>query len=167
MTSEERKLFAELRETIRELRESNAEFKEGMVARLEATEKKVEQKHVPLVLEDKIVEAVEANISKALADSLTGYQSPLHQYALNVIKRYQDEIETIFNEVVAEGIKSPDFKQRVREVLLHKIAKTVSQGIDGTVDKTVNLMKQDQVFRSKLTLAINTVVGEYIHERKD
>ena len=42
MTSEERKLFAELRETIRELRESNAEFKEGMVARLEATEKKVE-----------------------------------------------------------------------------------------------------------------------------
>ena len=82
------------------------------------------------------------------------------------MSQYQAEIESVFNEVVAEGIRSPEFKLKVCEVLLNKIAKTVSAGIDGNIDKTVNLMKQDQVFRSKLTLAVNTLVDEYLHPKE-
>ena len=134
--------------------------------RIKSIDNKVEQKHIPLSLETECLNAVHASVSKAFTDALGGYNSPLQKYALNVVQKYQSSIEGVFDEVVKEAIKTDSFRERVREVLLHKIAKTMISGIDGSVDKTINQMKQDAIFRSRLTLCVNNLVEEFINPKK-
>ncbi len=165
MTTAEQKSINSLYTIVNELKIENATFRNGISSAVECLDKKVDQKFLPLSLEGEIVKAVNASISKSFTDALSGYNSPLQKYALNVVAKYQSSIEGVFDEVVCEAIKTDEFKQRVREVLLHKIAKTMISGIDGSVDKTVNQMKQDSIFRSRLTLAVNGLVEEFLQSK--
>lgn len=165
MTFKEEQAWKEVREIASNLRESFNTLKEQNEVRYKNMEFQVQQKHLPLSLEIEVQNAVHAAVTKAFTDALGGYNSPLQKYALNVVAKYQSSIESVFDEVVKEAIKTDEFKQRVREVLLHKIAKTMISGIDGSVDKTINQMKQDAVFRSRLTLSVNTLVDEFLNKK--
>jgi transposase-like protein len=162
MTNQEQKTVNDLYKIASDLKDSNAKLRDEVEQRVKAVESKVDQKHLPLSMEGEVVNAVHASISKAFNDALSGYNSPLQKYALNVVAKYQTSIESVFDDVVKEAIKTDEFKQRVREVLIHKIAKTMISGIDGSVDKTINQMKQDAVFRSRLTLSVNNLVNEFL-----
>ena len=166
MTTTEQRTVNDLYKIASDLRQSNEILRAELDQRIKTVENKVEQKHIPLSLEGEVVKAVNSAISKSFQDALGGYSSPLQKYALNVVAKYQASIECVFDEVVKEAIHTDEFKQRVREVLLHKIAKTMISGIDGSVDKTINQMKQDSVFRSRLTLAVNGLVDEFINQNK-
>jgi Fe2+ transport system protein B len=166
MTNTEQKTVNDLYKIASDLRDSNTKLRDEVERRVKEVENKVEQKHIPVNLEREVSNAVQASISKAFTDALGGYNSPLQKYALNVVAKYQSSIEGVFDEVVKEAIKTDEFKLRVREVLLHKIAKTMISGIDGSVDKTINQMKQDSVFRSRLTLSVNALVDEFITQNK-
>jgi Fe2+ transport system protein B len=162
MTSKEQQSIDSLHKAIQEFKNANDKFREDVKVLVEGMNKKVDEKHLPLSLEKQVHVSIEAALSKSLSDAMSGYNSPLLKYAHNVVAKYQTQIEKVFDEVVQEGIASAEFKERVREVLLHKIAKTIISGIDGSVDKTINLMKQDQVFRGRLTLAVNDLVQEFL-----
>lgn len=166
MTTTEQKSVNDLYVVASNLRDANKQLREEIELRLKSVEKQVEQKHLPISLEKEVTNAVTASIQKAFNDALGGYSSPLQKYALNVVAKYQSSIESVFDEVVKEAIKTDEFKSRVREVLLHKIAKTMISGIDGSVDKTINQMKQDAIFRSRLTLAVNNLVSEFLTQQK-
>lgn len=166
MTTKEEKVVADMYAMVREMSKANNDFRNEMELKVKSIEGKVEQKHLPITLESDIVQAIRGAILKTFTDSLGGYQSPLQKYALNVVQKYQTSIESLFDDVVSEAIKTDEFRQRVREVLLHKIAKTMISGIDGSVDKTVNQMKQDTIFRSRLTLAVNGLVEEFLTNSK-
>jgi Fe2+ transport system protein B len=162
MTTKEQQSIDSLHKAIQEFKNANDKFREDVKVLVEGMNKKVDEKHLPLSLEKQVHVSIEAALSKSLSDAMSGYNSPLLKYAHNVVAKYQTQIEKVFDEVVQEGIASAEFKERVREVLLHKIAKTIISGIDGSVDKTINLMKQDQVFRGRLTLAVNDLVQEFL-----
>lgn len=163
MTTAEQKIIQQVAELMQQIRVENNNFRNDIASQIQAINAKVDKKHLPLTLEQDVLSAVNGAIAKGMADALSNsYNSPLVQYAKNVVENYKGEIEAIFNKVVDEGIRTDEFKSRVREVLLNKIAKTVISGIDGSVDKTINLMKQDAVFRSKLTLAVNGVVNDFL-----
>lgn len=166
MTTKEEQSINRVYALLGEIRDANTKFREQVTLQVEAISRKVDEKHLPLNLEGQVFQAIEASMNKALSESLSGYNSPLAKYAQNVVAKYQGQIESIFDKVVQEGIGTPEFKERVREVLLHKIAKTMISGIDGSVDKTINLMKQDQVFRGRLTLAVNDLVQEFLNTKK-
>jgi hemoglobin-like flavoprotein len=166
MTTKEQQTIDSLYKVVNELRVENNRFREDITNQTQVLSDKIEKKHVPMDLENEIMDVVDKSLTKAMEAALTGYNSPLTKYAHNVVAKYQTEIEAVFNAVVSEGIKTEQFKERVREVLLHKIAKTIISGIDGSVDKTVNLMKQDAIFRSKLTLSVNTIVEEFLNQPK-
>lgn len=165
MTNTEQKTVNDLFKIASDLRDANTKLRDELELRVKAVEYKVEQKHLPLSLEEETIKAVHSSISKAFNDALGGYNSPLQKYALNVVNKYQSSIESVFDDVVKEAIKTDDFKVRVREVLLHKIAKTMISGIDGSVDKAINQMKQDAIFRSRLTLSVNNLVDEFIQKK--
>ncbi len=165
MTSSEQKSIDRFLTAVNGLMESNRQFQESVNLQIKAMDSKIESKHLPYSLEAEIVTSAQTAIGKSISEALGGYNSPLQKYASNVVSRYQGSIENIFDEIVKEGIQSPEFKIRVREVLLNKIAKTVVSGIDGSIDKTVNLMKQDAIFRSRLTLAVNTLVEEFLTQK--
>jgi len=167
MTNNEQKSIDNLCKVVQELRSENTKFREDVKIQVDAIAGKVEQKHIPVSLEDEIVSATKNAMSDAIKKALgDSYNSPLTKYANNVIAKYQTSIEGIFDKIIQEGIASDEFKVRVREVLLHKIAKTVISGIDGSVDKTINLMKQDAIFRSRLTLSVNGLVDEFLKQNK-
>lgn len=165
MTKSEEKTIQSLHEVLAAIRKENSEFRELLAARVNGLQDQVEKKHVPINLENEIMQAVDKSISKALAEAMTGYNSPLVKYAQNVVQKYQSQIEGIFSDVIQEAIQTDDFRQRVREVLLNKIAKTMIAGVDGSIDKTINLMKQDAIFRSRLTLSVNGLVDEFLNQK--
>lgn len=166
MTKKEEQAVNRVFTLISEMREENKRFREDTASQVNILSDKVEKKHLPVMLEDEIMKIVDTSLSKALSEALTGYSSPLTKFASNVVSKYQTEIESIFSQVVGEAIKTDEFKLRVREVLLNKIAKTMISGIDGSIDKTINLMKQDQVFRSRLVLSVNMLVDEFLNQKK-
>jgi hypothetical protein len=166
MTTKEQQTVDQLCKIIADQREGFKEFKEAMELKISSLEKQVEQKHMPLSLETEVVKVAQNAITTALTSAMTGYGSPLVKYATNVVAKYQSSLEAIFDNAVREGINTDEFKSRVREVLISKIAKTMISGVDGSIDKTINLMKQDQVFRSRLTLSVNTLVEEFLGQSK-
>lgn len=162
MTTKEQQTVDQLHAIMRELRDSNNQFKSAMEAKVSALEKQVEQKHLPLSLETEVINAAQSSIAQALATAMTGYNSPLIKFATNVVNKYQSTLESLFDEAVKEGIQTEEFKIRVREVMISKIAKTMIAGVDGSIDKTIHQMKQDPIFRSRLTLAVNGLVDEFV-----
>jgi len=167
MTTKEEQTINKLLQAVSDLRSDNLKFRESTEKIVQELSAKVDKKHMPLYLEQEVVATAQRTMAEALSKVLTdSYNSPLKKYADNVVSKYQGDIEAIFDQVVSEGLKTDEFKVRVREILLHKIAKTMSAGVDGSIDKTVNAMKQDAVFRSRLTLAINGLVEEFLSKPK-
>jgi hypothetical protein len=165
MTNNEQKSINEVYALMSKIREENQKFREDINLQVTSTNKQVAEKHIPIVLENEINNAINSSITKALTDSLGGYGSPLTKYAQNVVAKHQVQIEGIFDSVIQDAIGTAEFKQRVREVLLNKIAKVMISGVDGTIDKTINLMKQDAIFRSRLTLSVNALVDEFLNKK--
>ena len=165
MTETEKRTIASLNDTVTKLMQQNQTYRELLTAKVDGLEKQVEKKHLPVMFEDQIMKAVDTSLAKAMESALTGYNSPLTQYAINVVKKYQPDIEGFFDSVVKEAIQTDEFRQKVRDVMLHKIAKTMIAGVDGSIDKTINLMKQDAVFRSRLTLSVNGLVDEFLKQK--
>ena len=114
MTTQEQKTVNDLYKIASDLRDANNKLRDEVEQRLKSVEGRVEQKHIPLVLENEIQKAVHSSIQKSLTDALGGYNSPLTKYALNVVAKYQTSIEGVFDEVVKEAIKTDEFRQRVR-----------------------------------------------------
>lgn len=166
MTNAEQKNINEVYSLMNKIREENIKFREDVTSQITTTNKQVAEKHIPIVLETEITNAINTSITKVLSEALSGYGSPLTKYAQNVVQKHQVQIEGIFDDVVQQAISTDEFKLRVRETLLNKIAKVMISGVDGSIDKTVNLMKQDAIFRSRLTLSVNTLVDEFLNKSK-
>jgi len=162
MTIKEQQTIENLSRMVIELKASNENFKTTALSLIEKLNTKVEEKHIPLTLEQTLLNTVQSSMQKAFSESLTGYNSPLQKYVLNIVSKHQTQIESVFNEAVNEVISTDEFKQNAKQVLLHKISKSMLSGIDGSVEKTINLMKQDPIFKSKLVLAVNNIVLEFL-----
>ena len=165
MTNKEQESINKLYDLMSKIHSENEMFREEVSERVKIAEKKIEQKKLPLNLENEVVHAatdvIHESLRKVLLDD---YNSPLKKYAVNIITKYQNSIENVFDKIVSEGINTLEFELACKDALLKKIAKTVISGIDGSVDKVVHQMKQDTVFRSKLTLMVNNLIHEYLNQ---
>lgn len=164
MTTKEQQTIDQLLKSINDLRTENNFFKATVNQQVQAINEKVDAKHLPISLEHDVANVIQSAIHKGLSDALSNsYNSPLVLYAQNSIAKYQTQIEKLFEDAISEGIQTDDFKKSVKDVLINKMAKRMLSGIDGATEKTINLMKQDAVFRSRLTLAINGLIEEFIN----
>jgi len=166
MTNKEQNSIERMMNLMSKIHTENETFKKMLLERVDVTEKKIEQKREPLNLENEVIhtatDVINESLRKILLDS---YDSPLKKYAQNVITKYQQSIEDVFDKIVSTSIDTPEFEAAAKDALLTKIAKTVISGIDGSVDKVVYQMKQDRVFRSKLTLMVNNLIKEYLNDK--
>lgn len=162
MTSKEQKTVNELYDSVRNLQSENVKFKELLDSKVTILDNKVNKKHLPLTLEHSVVTTVQHAIKGSIEKSLSGYDSPLNKYLKEAVDSNSDTIKELFNSVVTEGFSSEEFRESCKTHILNKIARNVISGLDGSVDKVVIQMKQDSIFRSKLTLMVNTLVSEYL-----
>jgi len=111
-------------------------------------------------MEAKILDLVKKSLDKAMAENLSGYNSPLNDLVKKVISENSQDLYNIMNGEVIALIKEEGFKKAFREAIHGKLAKVLVGRLSGELEKRVNELKQNPQTRAKITLAINEIIEE-------
>jgi predicted oxidoreductase (fatty acid repression mutant protein) len=117
-------------------------------------------------LEQDILRTAQTSIAKAIADTLGGYNSPLTKLIISVVDENAKELRAIISDSFTQVIRTDDFKKSIVNAFSHKVSRTIISNNDGLFDKVSNDLKQDAVFKAKLSLAVANVVEECLTEKK-
>jgi len=165
MTKDEQKTIDQLYKMVSDIKIENKSLTEKLSKVVEEINTKVNQKHVPITLEQDILSITQQSIQKAIQESLTKYDSPLIKLVTSVVNENSKELREIISSSFNEVIRLEDFKNSVKTGFSHKIARTIISNNDGLFDKVSNELKQDAVFKSKMALAVANVVNECLENR--
>ena len=165
MNKEEKEFLEKQNKTISNLLQSNENFKNEISTLIAKMNEKVEQKHVPIQLENNILSTVQIALNKAIENALTGYDSPLTALVKQVINSHSVELKEIISTSFNQVIQTDDFKKSIVSAFSHKVAKTIISNNDGLFDKVANELKNDAVFKSKMAIAVSNVVEECINKK--
>jgi len=163
MTSAEEKQITYLNQTLSAIREENKAFKDTVTALVASISEKVDAKHLPITMEQSIVSKVQSAIDTAISETLKGYNSPLLPLIKSVVESRNSQLREIITSSFDEVINLPDFKKSIVSAFSHKVAKTIISNNDGLFDKVSNDLKQDAIFKSKMSIAVANVVNECIN----
>lgn len=160
MTKKEEEIINELLRTVRELKAENAKYREDVTSQISAINLKVNKAHEPIAFESDILKVTQHAINESISKVLTGYDSPLLKLVKSVVDEYSPELRKIISESFGEVISLDEFKQSIVNAFSHKVARTIISNNDGLFDKVSNELKQDAIFKSKMSLAVSNVVEE-------
>ena len=151
-----------LEESVKELKKENQEIKELLKTLSEKLIKKEEQEKLPFSLEKNI----QMNINTAINDSikktlLDNYNSPLRKLIETSIEKYKTDIMERLDRALMATLCDQHFNSFLEEAVKNKISRELVGAVESNLGKTINTLKQDPVFRSKLVLKINELVSEY------
>lgn len=151
-----------LEESVKELKKENQEIKELLKTLSEKLIKKEEQEKLPFSLEKNI----QMNINTAINDSikktlLDNYNSPLRKLIETSIEKYKTDIMERLDRALMVTLCDQHFNSFLEEAVKNKISRELVGAVESNLGKTINTLKQDPVFRSKLVLKINELVSEY------
>lgn len=160
MTKEEKEKFAELEKLMKDIIYSNREFVVNNTKKIEALEEKIEEKHIPVSLEQEILKQVNSSIAKSITELLADpYHSPLFKMAEKIIKKYETELKKQMELIIQESITT-NFDLEIKQAFKHKVARALVGALENETDKTINKLKNDPIFKSKLLLEVDKLVGE-------
>lgn len=167
MTTKEEQSLDVIKQLMINIKEENFKFRNDMSTLVEELRKKVEEKHVPINLENDILKAIQLNISEAIVKTVaSSYNNPFSSIVTNVINSRANELRDIVNSALSAAINSDHFAEGIREAVSHKAAKQLINGSSGLFDKISNELKSDQVYKAKLIIAIENIVNEYQNRNK-
>lgn len=162
MTTKEQQAIDRLLKAVEELRSENKQFRQDVTLQVDSINAKTDKKHAPVYLEQDILKTAQEAVGNALRNILQdSYSSPLRKLVLSVVEEHSDELRTLISESFVQVIRKDEFKQAVLDAFSHKVARSVISSGDGLFDKVVNGLKQDPVFKSKVTLAVANIVSQY------
>ncbi len=157
----------EVEALVTQLNKQNNLFQQVIEQKVEGFEKRLDKKDFPITMEKDILRTVQTSIAESIQKVLTsGYSSPLHKLVEVVIEEHRTELRAIISEAFSSVIKLDEFKQSIVNAFSHKVARSIISNSDGLFEKVSNELKQDSVFRSKITIAVSNVVEECLRERK-
>lgn len=160
MTAAEEKKIIELKALLNEIRIENQRFSEDITNQVKVINIKVDQKHLPITLEQDILKTTQLAINDAISKVLVSYDGSLMKLTKSVIDENSAELRTIISNSFVTVIRTEDFKKSIINAFSHKVARTVISNNDGLFDRVSNELKQDSVFKAKMALAVATVVEE-------
>ncbi len=111
----------------------------------------------PTEIMDIAVKAIHDKISERLGN---GYDSPLNKIIDDVVVAHAAQISSVVSECLEETLGTKEFKKAVKTEFSHKIAKSLVAKLEGTVERAVEKMRQDQTLRARLVLAIENIIKE-------
>jgi len=165
MTNSEQKTIDQLYKTVSDIKTENKLLVEKLTKTIEEINTKVNQKHMPITLEQDILSTAQISVQKAIQESLARYDSPLIKLVTSVVNENSIELKRIISDSFNDVIKLDEFKDAVRAGFSHKIARTIISNNDGLFDKVSNELKQDAVFKSKMSLAVANVINECLENK--
>lgn len=165
MTDQEQKTIDKVFELLSDIKRENNEFKNQTTQTVESINKKVDAKLFPVTLEQDILSVTQNSIQAAIKESLTKYDSPLVKLVTAVVNEHSQQLKQIISESFDEVIQMDEFKAAIRDGFSHKVARTIISNNDGLFEKVSNELKQDSVFKAKMSLAVANVVNECLTEK--
>lgn len=166
MTTKEQQTVDSLLKAIQDLRTENAKFREDAKNQIEAINVKVDKKHTPIHLENDILGVVQSSITESVKSVLTGCNSPLNKLITSVVDENSTELRSIISDSFTTVIRLGDFKASIIDAFSHKVSRAIISNNDGLFDKVSNELKQDAIFKSKMSIAVANVVEECLTQRK-
>ena len=167
MTAQEQKTIDKLCELLSDIKKENNAFKAQATQTIDGINKKVDAKLFPVTLEQDILSTAQSSIQAAIKESLTKYDSPLVKLITAVVNERSGQLKQIISESFDDVIKMDEFKESIRDGFSHKVARTIISNNDGLFEKVSNELKQDSVFKAKMSLAVSNVINECLAERKN
>ena len=92
--------------------------------------------------------------------------SPLKKLTEVVILENTTFLKGLISDCFNSVIKTEDFKKSIITAFSHKVARSIISNNDGLFEKVSNELKQDAIFKSKMSLAVSNVVEECLTERR-
>ena len=166
MTHKEQQTIDSLLKAIQDLRTENTKFREDIKLQVETINIKTDKKHLPITLEQDILRTAQVAMNESIQKVLTDFGSPLRKLTESVINENSVFLKQLISDCFNSVIKTEDFKQSIVNAFAHKVARSIISNNDGLFDKVANELKQDAIFKSKMSLAVSNVVEECLTERK-
>ena len=166
MTTKEQQTIDHLFKAVQDLRTENAKFREDVKLQVEAINTKTEKKHVPITLEQDILQTAQIAMNESIQKVLTDYNSPLKKLVEVVVSENSTFLKQLISESFNTVIRTDDFKNSIINAFSHKVTRSIISNNDGLFDKVSNELKQDAIFKSKMALAVSNVVEECLNERR-
>jgi len=166
MTLKEQQTIDNLFKAVQDLRTENAKFREDVKLQVETINTKTEKKHVPITLEQDILRTAQIAMNESIQKVLTDYNSPLKELVVSVVSENTTFLKQLISDSFNSVIRTDDFKNSIITAFSHKVARNIISNNDGLFDKVSNELKQDAIFKSKMSLAVSNVVEECLTERK-
>lgn len=160
MTTNEQKTINQIHGLMSDMRAENQAFRDSVMQLINNATDKVEKKHLPIYLEKDILQVVQQSINDSIKAVLTGYSSPLNKLITEVVNENSVELKSLISDSFTKVIRTDEFKQSIVSAFSHKVARSIISNNDGLFDKVSNELKQDAVFKSKMSLAVSNVVEE-------
>ena len=167
MTTKEQQTIDSLYRAVMDLRNENAKFRQDVTLQVETINTKTEKKHLPITLEQDILRTAQLAMNESIQEVLTDYNSPLKKLVEVVVSENTTFLKELISDSFNSVIRTDDFKNSIINAFSHKVARNIISNNDGLFDKVSNELKQDAIFKSKMSLAVSNVVEECLKERKD
>ena len=119
-----------------------------------------------LINEKDVLLVVGSALNQQIENQLKGYSSPLIKIVSEVVQSYEDKIKKIVNDALSETLNSDEFVKVVKDEFSHKVAKSLVGKLEGSVEKAVEVLRQDQAMRARMILAIENIVNENTTEHR-
>jgi hypothetical protein len=161
MTQTEQKPIDSMNDMLKQIRAENNIFKDVLLKRVEKTEQMIK----PINLEQEVLKSIQIAIGSAIEKGLTGYDSPLVKLVTSVVNSNSDQLKQIIADSFNQVISKDEFKLSIINAFSHKIARNIIATNDSLFDKIANDLKQDAVFKSKMSLAVALVVEDCIRHK--
>ena len=166
MTTKEQQAIDNLLKAVQDLRSENQKFREDVKLQVETINGKTEKKHMPIYLEQDILKAAQQAVGDSIKNLLSSYNSPLAKLVVSVIDENSTELRALISDSFVQVIRKDEFKQAIVSAFSHKVARSIISNNDGLFDKVSNELKQDAIFKSRMSLAVANVVNECLRERE-
>ena len=160
MTTKEKDVLENL---VSDLKKENQEIKQALHLLSKELINKEQQEKLPFSLEKNI----QTNINSAINESITktlldDYNSPLKKLVALSITKYEKDILDKIENSLTSALNDGSFNTFLQEAVKNKISRELVGAVESNLGKSVNSLKQDAVFRSKLVICINDLVANYI-----
>ena len=166
MTAQEQKTIDTLLKAVQDLRSENSKFREDIKLQVDSINAKTEKKHLPITLEQDILGTAQVAMNESIQKVLTEYNSPLKKLTEQVVLENSSFLKELISDSFNSVIRTDDFKKSIVSAFSHKVARNIISNNDGLFDKVSNDLKQDAIFKSKMSLAVSNVIEECLSERK-
>lgn len=93
-----------------------------------------------------------------IGERLDNYSSPLNKIIDDVVLEESEKIRGICRKALTTVISDKSFEKNIKEEFQRKVAKSLVGKLEGSVEKAVEVLRQNPQMRAEMILAIEKII---------